>query len=162
MNPAWADKTINDVRAIHVRNEYIRLILLWALFEAWIRDHFPRALKIRIKDRERLDWFRKTNNDLKRLLKDFNKSSEYTSLCLLARELKIKIRHAGKKENWHFPNPKNASDVIQLIYLVRCKISHGEWQLTYIDYPKESSMVTICTKLLMDWVGWARVKSVLY
>lgn len=163
MNPHWADKILNDVRQIGLKNEYIQLILLWSLFNAWYREKYPNPKNNYYRDRPAVDWFRKGPNSLKNITVDFLQESEKDSLCGYARRLNIKIQRTNNKNSRYFPSPKNLSDIIELIYYVRCKIVHGEWQLdSTSDQVDKGSLISLCTRLLNNWARWAREKRVLY
>ena len=168
LNQGFIEKVIKDMeklgkpRVLYADYSYIKLVFLWTLFEAWIdtQGQFKNA-------KDGIDHVRENKNNFTKIYPDIGRNAGQ-GIISSANALGIKILPPRKSKE----NPNNSSlfydandtaeDVIALIYEIRNKIVHGEWQFDWSnDHASEKSAVYVASDLFEKWIRWANLQGVL-
>lgn len=153
MNQGFIDKVFIDLERLEPRFNYLKLIALWSVLEAWMDettgcDRTADSLnKVRSEDNLFIFSYADLGRDVG------------LPIINVAKRLDIKIKDA---HNGILRLPlDNGSDIIAVIYEVRNKIIHGDWQLDYsLGRSDEKSMVHSCASVLEKWMCWSKVREV--
>ena len=152
MNINFIEKTINDIRDIKIKNSYVKLILLWTILESWIVEKSGKE-----KKREAMNWFRNKDNPVKNCWYEFQTSGDLKGMIDYAKMLGIKISNNGTK---YFAKPDNPDDIVELIYSIRNRLVHGEWQLGADGLAEEKSLIELSARFLENWLRCAYTNKV--
>ena len=163
LNPTFVAKVLYDVKKLTPANEldYMELIALWTLLEAWMKSlgsfsSTAEALRhLRMTPNAFCDTYAEMdNNDFAQLLH-----------AALAAHVMILPADVGKSnplapELTYFAGD-NPEDVIALIYEIRNKMVHGDWQFDWSnnDLP-ERNLVAVAARVLEKWMNWANSQGV--
>lgn len=147
MNVNFAEKLLRDTWPLVTRDCYSKFILLWVLFEVWIKEKSKNS-----KTRDALNWFKNKDNNLMNEWKHFYDTAKVTA----ARNTFITI---GRKHGLCLKNKDRPEEVIESIYQVRNNLIHGNWKL--LDYPSQKSndyenLIYSSALILRYWLesGW--------
>jgi hypothetical protein len=145
-NSNYLEKVLRDVESIPIgRYDYLKLVALWSVIEVWIEADFePRT-----STKDQLERALTPTNPLVHFYNTAIHKPNYEGLVTMAKQLGI--TKFGKGEELQ----NNGVDMILLVYEIRNRIVHGEWQLDSQTSNPFAGAISEAYKMLIHWIKLA-------
>ncbi len=167
LNQGYVDKILIDLDKLNLPRkgyrdyDYIKLVFLWSLFETWMdtQGNFRNITDALVN-------FRKNENSFSSIYSSVVTKNDFEGLYNIAKATKVYICSAddlnkSRKER-SFIEPKNiAGDMIALIYEIRNKIVHGDWQIDWSNENlTEKECIMIFCRMFERWIRTANANKI--
>lgn len=156
MTENYLDKIIGDIKNIRGPQSYIKLLVFWVFLEAWIDDKFGPFKTAK----ECVDYLRENKKKLFDIYDGIKSEAKGLLNNAVAQKVKILPPKIGKKNknsvHLYYNAQNNAGDMLALLYEIRNKVAHAEWQLD-ASSPKEPKVIVELAALFIErWIRLAR------
>ena len=130
---------------------FIKFFFFYVCFDAWITAESGKDA-----DTEKIKWFLKNDNCLKRKWPDIQSSITKSWLTGLKGRSPVEdMRPSHRGEKVCLNDIENLEEVIRFIYQIRCNLFHGSKNPMN---SKDANLVDLSGRILERWIIWAHLK----